>query len=135
MNADIIITKMDKDRIAKILEKMSDNNQPLDKTARKLVDELSRAIVVESHEIPADVITMNTKALLQLDKDDYEVSLVYPEEADLNGMKLSVFSPIGTAIIGYREGNTVEWEVPDGTSKILIKKIIYQPEAAGDYNL
>jgi regulator of nucleoside diphosphate kinase len=44
-------------------------------------------------------------------------------------------SPIGTAIIGYGEGDNIEWEVPNGRTEILIKKILYQPEAAGDYHL
>ena len=57
------------------------------------------------------------------------------EDTNLNEMKVSVFSPIGTAILGYREGSTIEWEVPSGTSTIIIKKILYQPEAAGEYHL
>lgn len=135
MSTDIFITNIDRDRIAKILEKMSESNQSPDEALNKLVSELRRANVVDSQQISPDVITMNSRALLQLDDEDIEVSLVYPEDADIRSMKLSIFSPIGTAILGYKEGNTVQWEVPSGTSKIHIKKILYQPEAAGDYHL
>jgi regulator of nucleoside diphosphate kinase len=44
-------------------------------------------------------------------------------------------SPIGTAILGYKEGDRITWEIPSGTIEIFIKKIIYQPEAAGGYHL
>lgn len=135
MSADIYITNIDRDRIKKILDEMSESKQSRDESVKKLGGELSRAVVVDSQQVPRDVITMNSKALLQLNDEDMEVSLVYPEDADLGSMKLSIFSPIGTAILGYKEGNTVEWEVPSGTSKIYIKKILYQPEAAGDYHL
>jgi regulator of nucleoside diphosphate kinase len=135
MSTDIYITNIDRDRIKEALDKMSGDNQASNKSVKKLEDELYRAIIVDSQQISRDVITMNSKAVLQLNDEDIEVSLVYPKDADLGMMRLSVFSPIGTAILGYKEGNTVEWEVPDGTSKIHIKKILYQPEAAGDYYL
>ncbi|ACV63879.1 GreA/GreB family elongation factor [Desulfofarcimen acetoxidans DSM 771] len=135
MSTDIYITNIDRERIKKILDKMPEGNQASDKSVKKLENELYRAIIVDSQQVPRDVITMNSKALLQLNDEDIEVSLVYPEDADLGAMKLSIFSPIGTAILGYKEGNTIEWEVPSGTSKIHIKKILYQPEAAGDYHL
>ncbi len=135
MSTGIYITNIDRDRIKKILYKMSESNKVTDKSVKKLEGELDRAIVVDSQQVPKDVITMNSKALLQLNDEDIEVSLVYPEDADLGAMKLSIFSPIGTAILGYKEGNSIEWEVPSGTSKIHIKKILYQPEAAGDYHL
>lgn len=135
MSTDIFITNIDRDRIKKILDKMYESSQAPEKSVKKLGGELNRATVVDSQQIPPDVITMNSKALLHLNDEDIEVSLVYPEDANLDLMKLSIFSPIGTAILGYREGNTVEWEVPSGTSKIHIKKILYQPEAAGDYHL
>lgn len=130
MSTDIYVTNIDRERIRKILDKMSEG-KPLDQSAKKLERELSRAIIVEPEQVPPDVITMNSTALLQLNDEDIEVSLVYPEDADLSAMKLSIFSPIGTAILGYKEGNTIEWEVPSGISKIHIKKILYQPEAAG----
>ena len=135
VSTDIYITNIDRDRIKKILDKMSESNQSPDESVKKLGGELGRAIIVDSQQVPREVITMNSKALLQLNDEDIEVSLVYPEDADLSAMKLSIFSPIGTAILGYKEGSTVEWEVPSGISEIHIKKILYQPEAAGDYDL
>jgi regulator of nucleoside diphosphate kinase len=78
---------------------------------------------------------MNSKALLSLNENEMELSLVYPGEANLAKKRLSVLSPIGTAILGYGEGDRIEWEVPSGLAKIHIRKVLYQPEAAGDYHL
>ncbi|MEZ4358150.1 MAG: nucleoside diphosphate kinase regulator [Eubacteriales bacterium] len=135
MVTDIYLTNIDRERIKKKIDKMAENNQQIDKSVKNLERELNRAIISDSKQIPRDVITMNSKALLQLNDEEIEVSLVYPEDADLSSMKISIFSPIGTAILGYKEGNIVEWEVPSGSSKIHIKKVLYQPEAAGDYHL
>jgi regulator of nucleoside diphosphate kinase len=65
-----------------------------------------------------------------LDGAQETISLVYPHEADVSENKLSVLSPIGTAILGYREGDAVAWPVPSGCVKVEIKKVVFQPEAA-----
>jgi len=75
---------------------------------------------------------MNSRALLKIDDDPMEVALVYPDDADAGEGSLSVLSPIGTAILGCRKGDLVEWEVPSGTTAIRIEDVLYQPEAAGD---
>lgn len=140
--AEIRITKIDKERIKKLLDKkvqtdlpMVQNKIPRDNYVKKLEDELQRAVIVDSGHISPDVVTMNSRAVLQLDGEDVEVSLVYPDDANLSETNVSILSPIGTAILGYREGNIIEWEVPSGISEIHIKKILYQPEAAGDFHL
>jgi len=133
--AEIRITKIDRERIKKLLDKLIESKISQDHSVQKLKDEIQRAVIVDSHQIPSDVITMNSRAVLHLDGEDIEVSLVYPEDAILNEMNISILSPIGTAILGYREGNLIEWEVPSGISEIQIKKILYQPEAAGDFHL
>jgi regulator of nucleoside diphosphate kinase len=43
-------------------------------------------------------------------------------------------APIGTAVLGYRLGDTIEWKVPAGLKKFKVEEIVYQPEAAGDYH-
>ena len=131
----IYITKTDKERLKKNLESVLHNGKVPDKLIRDLEHEISRATVVDSEQISSDVITMNSRVLLHLDGDEMEVSLVYPQDADIDRNKLSVFSPIGTAILGYSEGSVIEWEVPSGITKIHIRKVLYQPEAAGDYHM
>lgn len=131
MAARIYITETDKDRLKKKIR--LNGVKTAEKHISDLENEIGRAIVVDSKQISRDVITMNSRVLLHLDGDEMEVSLVYPEDADLENKKLSVFSPAGTAILGYSEGDFIEWEMPSGFMKIHIKKVLYQPEAAGDY--
>lgn len=102
-----------------------------------LEKELDRAMVVDPKKVPPDVVTMNSKVRLEdLELGEEMVyTLVFPEEADLSQNKISILAPIGTAMLGYRVGDTFEWHVPEGISKMKIKEIIYQPEASGDYNL
>ena len=77
MSSEIYITKLDRDRIKGILDKLYESSTKPDNNIKKLQGELNRAIVVEPQEVSGDVITMNSRALLQLDEQDMEVSLVY----------------------------------------------------------
>lgn len=93
---------------------------------------LDQAEVVPSHQVPADVVTMNSHVRLR-DMDtgvESEYRLVFPREADLAKGRISVLAPIGTAILGYRVGETVEFQVPVGRKRLKVKSILYQPEAA-----
>lgn len=102
-----------------------------------LRDELNRAVVVKATEIPADVITMNSKIHVEDIQTGEEMvfTLVYPESADLLEDKISVLAPMGTAALGYRVGDVYQWETPDGIRSMLVKQVIYQPEASGDFHL
>jgi regulator of nucleoside diphosphate kinase len=70
-----------------------------------------------------------------LDDEEIEVALVYPEDADSNAGKHSVYSDIGAAILGYQEGDAIDWRISDRTRRIEIRKVLYQPEAAGHFHL
>lgn len=135
MPKDIYITEVDKERLRKIIDHELKSTHRLDPAMKKLEEEIENAKVVASRQIPRDVITMNSQAVLHLNGEDIEVSLVYPEDADWGSSKMSVLSPIGTAILGYQEGDIVEWAVPSGNTQIHIKQVSYQPEACGDYHL
>lgn len=135
MRKEIYITEVDKERLNKLIDAEIKSGNMLEKPMKKLYDEINNAIVVGSRQVPQDTITMNTRALLHLDHEDIELTLVYPEDANLAKNKMSVLSPIGTAILGYKAGDVVEWEVPSGITQIHIKGILYQPEASGDYHL
>ena len=99
--------------------------------------ELSRGKVVAPTEVPPDVVTMNSRVHL-VDQDTHEemvYTLVFPQEADIGQSKISVLAPIGTAMLGYRVGDTFAWQVPDGVRRLQVKQVLYQPEASGDYHL
>ena len=100
---------------------------------QSLRGELNIAKIVEPDEIPADVVTMNSTVRL-LDPRTKEVdtyTLVYPEDANISEGKLSVLAPIGTAILGYRVGDVVRWQVPSGMTRVRIEELVFQPERDG----
>ncbi len=129
----IIITKTDYEKLKKLT-----GNQVKESTPEHLIrlhHELERAKKVEAKKIQPDVVTMNTEIeFMDLDNNNVKrFKLVYPEFADIRKGYVSVLAPIGTALLGYCKGDVVEWEVPSGKKKFLIKDIIYQPEANGDF--
>ena len=63
-------------------------------------------------------------------KKDYTYTIVYPEDANSSENKISILAPIGTALLGFKAGDIIEWEVPAGKRKLRVKRILYQPEAA-----
>ncbi|MGI6355359.1 MAG: nucleoside diphosphate kinase regulator [Lentisphaerae bacterium] len=133
----IYITSFDKDRLEELVAVAGDFGEHRRSDLEILYQELQRAMTVEAKKIPADVVTMNSKVLLRDTTSGREMtySLVFPREANIDTGAISVLAPIGTAILGYREGDIVEWEVPSGKRTIKIEKILYQPEAVGDYHL
>ena len=67
--------------------------------------------------------------------EDETYTLVYPEEADIDEGRLSVLAPLGTALLGSRNGQTIVVNAPGGRRRLKVERILYQPEAAGDYHL
>lgn len=127
--SDIVITEIDKARLRSLVELERGPD------IFELEHEIERAIVVDPRHVAEDVVTMNSRALLQVDDEELEVALVYPEDADDSVGKLSVSSGIGTAILGYKEGDAFDWRIPSRTCRIRIGKVLYQPEAAGHFHL
>jgi regulator of nucleoside diphosphate kinase len=133
----ILITKFDVERLREAIRDAEQEGYRGSRYIDSLKAELERAEIVELTEVPDNVITMNSKvSLLDLDSgEEMVLTLVFPKDADINQDKISVLAPIGTAVLGYHVGDTIEWEVPDGTRRLEVRKIIYQPEASGDYDL
>jgi len=133
----IYITEYDAKRLQALFDVARRSQYYGSHDLKNLGAELSRATVVASKDIPHDVITMNsTVRLLDLStNEEMTYTLVFPEQAEIGEGKISVLAPIGTAMLGYRVGDTISWTVPAGVRKIKILSILYQPEAAGDYHL
>ena len=133
----IRITELDRQRLVNLIIDAQSGEYRGSIYLEKLRGELNRAQIVLPQEIPGDVITMNSQvALLDLDTQEEEIyTLVYPEEANTSEGKISILAPIGTAMLGYRVGDVFEWEVPAGKRRLKVDKILYQPEASGNYEL
>lgn len=103
-----------------------------------LEEELGRAVVVPPEKIPANVVTMNSKVRFrnEVTGEESEVTLVYPQEANVNEGKVSVLAPVGSALLGLSVGETIDWEMPNGkVRRFKIVAVLYQPEAAGNFDL
>ena len=136
-NRSIFITEYDMKRLRKLLEAARDSGYRGRDDLETLEAELGRGKIVSPQEVPEDVITMNSKVcLVDLDTgEEITCTLVFPDDADIGQNKVSVLAPIGTAMLGYSVGDTFEWHVPAGLTRLKVKEILYQPEAAGDYHL
>lgn len=133
----IYVTTSDYHRLSGLIEMSRERNGEEDREyLDQLEEELGRAELINPREIPGDVITMRSKVRLKDLKSGKTVmySLVFPSEANSNEGHISVLAPIGTALLGNRSGDVVESRVPSGLRRLKVKKILYQPEAAGNYN-
>ncbi len=133
----IYITEFDKKRLEELIAVAEEFGGQDMRDLDSLAKELSRAEVVSSKDIPAGVVTMNSKVVLRdiSTSEKMIYTLVFPRNADIGSGKISVLAPIGTAILGYSKGDIIEWKVPAGKQRISIEEILYQPEASGDYHL
>lgn len=133
----IHITQFDLERLRKLFLDLQSTDYRKSEYLERLQAEIERAEVVAPKDIPEDVITMNSTVCLEdLDTKEEEIyTLVFPEDADISKGKISILAPIGTAMLGYEVGDSFEWEVPAGKRRLRVKKILYQPESSGDYNL
>jgi regulator of nucleoside diphosphate kinase len=99
---------------------------------------LLRAVIVDAHDIPANVVTMNSRATLadQASGEQMTWTVVYPPNADFGSGRLNVFSPAGLALLGAKRGATIRFTPPSGAQQRLkIEQILFQPEAADDFTL
>lgn len=86
-----------------------------------LADELSRASVVSEEKLPRDVVAMNSKVSFE-DMETgklTEITLVYPHDANIEENKISILTPVGSALIGLKVGHEIEWPVPNGKERKL----------------
>jgi len=132
-NRDIYITDQDMKRLNDLLETARRFNYHNRAHLVELEMELARGQVIASVQISPDVITMNsTVCLVDLETGEEMVyTLVFPNDADIEQNRISILAPIGTALLGYKAGDIVEWQVPGGLSRLRVKGVLCQPEASG----
>ena len=134
---DIWVTDFDLERLRKLLEGTRLWNSRDREHLERLDEELGRAHVVSTADIPPEVVTMNSRLRLRdLDSGkDMVFTLVFPSDADTEQGKVSILAPLGTAVLGFRRGDTFEWNMPGRVRRLQVEEVIYQPEAAGDHHL
>ncbi len=98
--------------------------------AARLLEELRKATVVERNDLPDDVVRLNSRVIVKEGGKNklMELVLVVPEKANIKERKISVFAPLGTALIGFRQGEKVKWDVPAGNKTFTIMEVHNQKE-------
>ncbi len=133
---ELLVTEADFDRLKHLLEspRYRVTHAMLIPTLR---EGLERSRVVEPESVPKGVVTMHSKVKVRdLKAGESETyTLVFPDDADINEGRLSVLAPLGAALLGARVGDVVEFAAPAGTRRLKVEKVLYQPEAAGDFHL
>lgn len=92
---------------------------------QKLLDELKSAKVIKDDKLPDDVVCLESKVEIQeaITGRRFTFQIVLPSEADMKKNKISVFAPIGVALLGYRTGAMVQWEMPNGLKTFEILNV------------
>ncbi|MBU2574706.1 MAG: GreA/GreB family elongation factor [Elusimicrobia bacterium] len=133
----LYITKPNCERLRKYLSSGGANGSRDRGSPEMLGEEIRKRKIVDSRKIAPDIVTMNSRVKLK-DIDTNEemlVTLVFPDDSNIEQGKLSVLSPIGAAVLGHSLGDIIERKVPARVRRIQIEEICYQPEAAGNYDL
>ncbi|MGB3610726.1 MAG: nucleoside diphosphate kinase regulator [Cellvibrio sp.] len=114
-NYSLVVSSIDYQALLEIIER---DDSP---AAEALEAELDRADIVKAADFPRDVVAMNAAAtFVDLDSgEETTVFLVYPQDADVSKKKISILSPIGTALIGLRIGDKIDWPLPNGKTRRL----------------
>lgn len=102
-----------------------------------LKSKIDQARVLEPGDMPADVVTMNSLVHVRdLETEEVEAyTLVYPGFADTTKNLLSILTPVGTALLGLRRGDTIKWTSGLGLGRLRVEQIEFQPESAGQYDV
>lgn len=107
---DLVIKESDYLRLLGLIER------DRSRASEQLEDELSRADIVDDSRYPDDAVCIGSRVGfvdLATGKEN-TATVVYPAEANLKEMKISVLTPMGSALIGMRVGGTIDWELPGG---------------------
>jgi regulator of nucleoside diphosphate kinase len=121
----IVVTESDERKLRGLLSRQSEESIRDQAHLQELQSELERALVLRAEEVPPDVITMHSQVrVLDLEhgrRSDY--TLVFPLESDISARRISVLAPLGTALLGFREGDDVEWMMPGGMRRLRVERV------------
>ncbi|RZA33552.1 MAG: nucleoside diphosphate kinase regulator [Lysobacteraceae bacterium] len=130
----IIVSTRDFNRLDSLLDTPVLRRHP---AAIALMEELNRAQVLPPEQIPAGVATMHSTVECEeeLSGERRTLTLVYPNEANVDLDRISILAPVGMALLGLSTGQTIDWVAPDGRPlRLRVTAIRYQPEANADFN-
>jgi regulator of nucleoside diphosphate kinase len=101
-------------RLLALAEKMR-KQEP--EVAEQLIEEIDRADLCPSDEMPDDVVTIGSTVTFRDGAQTHTVQIVLPSDADIDRRRVSVIAPVGTALLGLSEGQRITWEMPGGRTR------------------
>ncbi len=123
----IIVTRSDHDRLLRLAEAHAQRDPEV---AGELLSELDRARIVKDGKISANVVCMGSTLRFASEiGEDRTVTLVFPGDADIAAGKISILTPIGTALIGLSVGQSIDWAARDGRVRRLTVDMVVPPAA------
>jgi regulator of nucleoside diphosphate kinase len=136
-----VVTQTDQLRLRAMIESLRRAlrtvSDPYESYLRALEDKLDRTSAVPQNDVDADTVTMNSRVLVR-DPDSGEgqvLTLVYEADVDPYGQNVSVLTTLGASLLGSRVGGVIEWQTRRGPRRLRIERILFQPEAAGAFDL
>ena len=123
---DIVVGHQDHDRLAALADAALDTLPGL---AETLLTELGRARLVADARVPQTVVRMGSTVEYEAAEGRRRVELVYPEDADIAAGRISVLTPIGTALLGLSAGQSIRWLTRDGRDQRLTVVAVAPPPA------
>jgi regulator of nucleoside diphosphate kinase len=131
----IYMTDMDYKRLSGILRALKTSVTGKGPQIDAFAADVNNAVVVSPEDIPSNVVTMNsTVRFIDLSSGEEKTcTIVFPADADIEKGRVSVFAPIGSALMGETVGNVVSCLTPRGEVNLKICEVVYQPEASGVY--
>jgi regulator of nucleoside diphosphate kinase len=96
----------------------------LRKAVGKLNKELEIAKILDEEDMPQDIVRFNSEITIISENGwNKKFQLVLPKESDVENNKVSLLAPMGAAVMGYAEGDSLVWEFPSGEQKLTIEKV------------
>ena len=134
MKPNILVSWLDMNRLDHLLDALPAAQS---RARDALLDELGRARLAEPWEMPPDVVTMNSRVRFSFNGSEQVITMTLTYPRDMNGGadQLSILTPVGTALLGLKVGDTMSWERPDGRLfEVEVHAVEFQPEREGVYH-
>lgn len=122
-NKKIIVEQRELALIHELINHIEPSESLMNSCITRLKQELSTAIVMHETEIPKDVIRINSTVDIETPFGIMKAQLVFPQNSNSAQKKISLLTPMGSALLGYAEGDALMWLFPNGEQKIRIIKV------------
>ncbi len=119
----IVVAESEYRMIRNLIEHIEPSVNLLNTCITRLKSELDGALVLPDAEMPGDVIRMNSIIDIETPFGQVKVQLVLPNESNSTQKRISILTPMGSALLGYSKGDEIIWDFPTGKEKLFILNV------------